>query len=580
MVSNINKTRLPLALKPSNSTTLSSSLDSDETLPPTTPNTDINPTPSSAIQSSSSPTIQYSSSSTLSKQNKLCSITTISTEQQMITKKTKSKSKAIIIKSNNDQESTDDCTDIEAEYDLETCIQESGGTDQFLQTPCLTLYKKKISSQNVENIGSRIDESIYNRTNVSGKEDDVGEETSRKNVSTDGHKRRSINWKGGSKNCGLYMLYDKKQEVRECATSVLSYAREHGTLLSGVQLKALFDVQNVEMTKDRACAVVQMIADSVDIVCNPHFISPIQQRPVFEYYGDDYELSEVQPTKTIPIPKRIMVKCVERENKKKKGVHVNGSKQKEKLSIEMMEDKHSEEFITADDNEAMGINDKDNNNFQGYVKRNTILTDSSVSGEESIANGSISPQNNHLKRVAIDENDYSSNDGIVSRVIEEQVRNVLILVCSPIAGKTDSSITIETRNRSASPSRLNTDNSIKTSSPKQRQVISSQRKQKVVRTKKVIADNVKSKDSKRRSFRLRSKTKQKQTQLSVVSPSKRKENDEDTSTATSIISPKRKKMNNNEKFETKTYKILTNKLGKIPKISNKVLSTITSEKNN
>ncbi|CAF2725896.1 unnamed protein product [Rotaria sp. Silwood2] len=92
MVSNINKTRLPLGLKPSNSTTLSFSSGSDETLSPTTSNTDISPTPSSAIQSSSS--------STLSKQSKPFSITTILTEQQMITKKTKSKSKATIIKSN------------------------------------------------------------------------------------------------------------------------------------------------------------------------------------------------------------------------------------------------------------------------------------------------------------------------------------------------------------------------------------------------------------------------------------------------------------------------------------------------
>ncbi|CAF1356864.1 unnamed protein product [Rotaria sordida] len=144
---------------------------------------------------------------------------------------------------------------------------------------------------------------------------------------------------------------------------------------------------------------------------------------------------------------------------------------KEDECIEIMEDKHSEKFTTADDNETMEINDeklnhngiiaidkqvkkqlnindseKDNNNLQGCVKRNTVLTDSSVSGEESIANNSISPQNNHLKRAAIDENDFSSNDGIVSRAIEEQVRNVVEHSCSPIAGKTDSSITIETRN--------------------------------------------------------------------------------------------------------------------------------------
>ncbi|CAF3407775.1 unnamed protein product [Rotaria sp. Silwood2] len=259
----------------------------------------------------------------------------------------------------------------------------------------------------VENIDGRTDESIYNRTNASGKEDEVGEETSQKHV--------------------------------------------------------------------------------------------------FEYYGDDYELSEVQPTKTIPIPKRIMVKCVARESKKKKSVHVDGSEQKEKSSIEMMENEYSEKFTTADDNETMEMNDKDNNNLQGCVKRNTVLTDSSVSGEESIANSSISLQNNHLKRTAIDENDYSSNDGIISRAIEEQVRNVVEHSCSPIAGKTDSSITIETRNRSASPlpSPLNTDNSIKASSPKQQQVISSQskqrftpsqRKQKVARMKKIITENIKSKE--------------------------------------------------------------------------------------
>ncbi|CAF1503665.1 unnamed protein product [Rotaria sordida] len=242
-------------------------------------------------------------------------------------------------------------------------------------------------------------------------------------------------------------------------------------------------------------------------------VAGIIKPEAFEYYGNDYELSEVQPTKTIPIPKSIMMKCVERESKKKKSVHVDGSEQKEKSCIEIMEDKHSEKFTTADDNETMEINDeklshngiiaidkqvkkqlniddseKNNNNLQDCVKRNTVLTDSSVSGEESIANNSISPQNNHLKRAAIDENDFSSNDDIVSRAIEEQVRNVVEHSCSPIA---------------ASPPPLNTDNLIKTSSPKQQQVISSQskqrftpsqRKQKIVRMKKVIADNIKSKE--------------------------------------------------------------------------------------
>ncbi|CAF4118157.1 unnamed protein product, partial [Rotaria sordida] len=86
-------------------------------------------------------------------------------------------------------------------------------------------------------------------------------------------------------------------------------------------------------------------------------VAGIIKPEAFEYYGNDYELSEVQPTKTIPIPKSIMMKCVERESKKKKSVHVDGSEQKEKSCIEIMEDKHSEKFTTADDNETMEIND-------------------------------------------------------------------------------------------------------------------------------------------------------------------------------------------------------------------------------
>lgn len=71
----------------------------------------------------------------------------------------------------------------------------------------------------------------------------------------------------------------KHEEARECVHSVLSYGREHGVLLSGVQLKSLMDIQNVEMTKDRAIALVELISRSVDIVDNPHFLAPTAHKP-------------------------------------------------------------------------------------------------------------------------------------------------------------------------------------------------------------------------------------------------------------------------------------------------------------
>lgn len=75
------------------------------------------------------------------------------------------------------------------------------------------------------------------------------------------------------------MLYSKTKEVKECVNNVLSYAHEHGALLSGVQLKTLLDIQNVEITKDRVNALVKHISSCVDVVTNPHFVSPTAKRP-------------------------------------------------------------------------------------------------------------------------------------------------------------------------------------------------------------------------------------------------------------------------------------------------------------
>ncbi len=52
-------------------------------------------------------------------------------------KKTKSKSKVEFVSSNNDPEDSDNNSESVAQYDLETAIEESGGIDEFLKTPCI-----------------------------------------------------------------------------------------------------------------------------------------------------------------------------------------------------------------------------------------------------------------------------------------------------------------------------------------------------------------------------------------------------------------------------------------------------------
>ncbi|CAF1539774.1 unnamed protein product [Adineta ricciae] len=117
--------------------------------------------------------------------------------------------------------------------------------------------------------------------------------------------RASLNWKGGSKNCGFYRLFDKQQEVKECVSSVLSYGRDHGVLLSGVQLKALFDIQNVEITKSRANDIVQLISTCVDVIINPHFVTPTAKGPIYEISPDN-KLIEIYPTRPVPVPSSIL----------------------------------------------------------------------------------------------------------------------------------------------------------------------------------------------------------------------------------------------------------------------------------
>ena len=62
-------------------------------------------------------------------------------------KNRKSKSDVEFIDSINDEEDSGDSYEEEAQYDLETSIRESGGVIEFLNTPCIILYKNNLSNQ-------------------------------------------------------------------------------------------------------------------------------------------------------------------------------------------------------------------------------------------------------------------------------------------------------------------------------------------------------------------------------------------------------------------------------------------------
>ncbi|CAF5093516.1 unnamed protein product, partial [Rotaria magnacalcarata] len=298
-------------------------------------------------------------------------------------------------------------------------------------------------------------------------------------ASTGRTRRGSINWKGGSKNTGVYLLYNKKKEVQECVNNVLSYAREHGTLLSRAQLKTILDIENVEITKDRANGLVQVISKSVDIATNPHFVPPTTKKPVYEYYGKKYELAMIHPIKLIPIPSAILEKV--------DGGNKSGNEEESVIcclriltgSVEMMEGKYSETY-TAEDDDAMEVDDNktneendtnsgddedeneklnelknnssegsSNNVKSGIDNKNQTVIDNSVLDEESIENNIILLPSNHLEVVSHD-NDPSNNNVVnISKQIATQVENVITRSSSPVTGKNHSSITIDTRSRSS-----------------------------------------------------------------------------------------------------------------------------------
>lgn len=154
-----NRTRSPLAMKPANDgMPLASSADNVQSSS-TTISIDMNRVSSPISEPSASTTsaVQLcapTSFSTLknrslsptprsSEENKSSSNSMKSKKRSREFKSSKSFSHTQLIKPQQLQEDSD----AETEYNLTTCINESGGIDKFLSTPCMILYKCNLTSQ-------------------------------------------------------------------------------------------------------------------------------------------------------------------------------------------------------------------------------------------------------------------------------------------------------------------------------------------------------------------------------------------------------------------------------------------------
>ncbi|CAF1454196.1 unnamed protein product [Adineta steineri] len=572
------KTRLPLALKPTSNTTLVSHLTAmDQPLSKTSNNANINST-FSKNSSSSNMTTDDGTSQTSSITNQTRLSTTISSSSKTITAssyetelastlvkgkkgKTKTKSKAKIIdcelnlKDNNQN-------DDDAHYDLRTSIEESGGIHKFLNTPCMILYKKNLKNQNIGTASAR-----GNSDNMKDDENDSepyfdeasDEEIEEINASTSGTRKRFIQWKGGSKNCGTYVYYNKFDEVKECVNNILSYGREHGTLLSGVQLKTLMDIENVEITKDRANVLVKLVSSCVDVVPNPHFVSPTAKRPVYEYYGLEFQLAVVESSKSIPIPTEILAQYKREKEKENEG------------------DRHEKSHNSHE------TEDNDFTNDDINIESHTVIS-SSVINEEVVINDNItlslihSTEDNNSKTT---DNDNVNVD-VITKQVETPATSLMTSSSPLVRDKIDYSNTTDTtasdlellvhdskqsatsslplssvapevsscnQTSSANVSHSNPhqqSNSVEYTTedeaPLQERMTPLRSNSKAARTANVRVKRVPSK--RRQSIALRSKTKMKQQQpLSDITHSKRKEDDEEAAITPSITSKKKKKLN-------------------------------------
>ncbi|CAF2746873.1 unnamed protein product [Rotaria sp. Silwood2] len=440
-------------------------------------------------------------------------------------------------------------------------------------------------------------------------------------------------------NGGLYLLYNKRYEVQECVANVLSYARDHGVLMSGVQLKTLLDIQNVEITKERANGIVQLISTCVDVVTNPHYVAPTSKRPIFEYYGANFKLSEIYPTKSIPIPNEILINY-------KKSVeithgdtgHGDNEDIHELVEVNVMKfhggiDMHSIDYKNKGNKEIeqLNKNNSDNNGTNINVNvatKNNVETCTDAANEEIVNNDMSSFD--CLNEVTDGKSDeiFYTDVGSSSTPIKQLDKSFVSTPApqsSPCAGETFSSITIDTSGQISSQhtassidlpevmknhevvktSSISTSSNINTStnnpilsiniedspihsttleiiyensSPVEKSILP-QLQQKEVIVEQLAADTITSKGNNRKSFGFRPTTKQKRKQLTVAKPSKRKRVDASIHAESSDTTNKKKKLSSPEEWAAK-YQALTKSFGKIKKKSNATIRITNSSNDN
>ncbi|CAF2105594.1 unnamed protein product [Rotaria magnacalcarata] len=610
---------------------------------------------------------------------------------------------------------TDNESGAEAQYDLATSIEESGGIEKFLVTPCMVLYKRHLIDQvALENYISK-HLSSYN-TNKSLFAGVKGTEELKHKINEfyRQNRKKSMNstilFKGNSsrttitqqillKNGNLYLYVDgvmknrvaRNKRKRVCIDTVHDVGEVHGIQRSigddklGIHpsMKHVKRVQRGKKNDDeeeksdvennggcasgalegeadenteeetsqtnvsvdsakrkhinwkggsknyRANAIVQFIASNVEVVSNPHFVAPTAKKPLFEYYGEGFELGVVSPAKSIPIPRTIIIKYREEESIKKKtdADDKRGQEEEEEESLELMKENYLEKCNSEDDHEVMEVDDEplnkddngssynkqDNTNNSeedlndikcGVNKKKDTFIDLNMLSEDCTNNGNILSSPGHSKGAATN-NDHENNIGISSTQIGPKIKNVVERCSSPNPGKVNSSITIYTEHQlspisssyctvsttndqtlsgdtscSISHQHSNTaDNTTKTSPLLQQQRTPPHSKQKQASVEKVDTAQTTPKCSKRRSFALRSKTKAKTFQSSAVMSSTRKQNDKHSGTAPPPAVPSKKRPVNNSKKSARNYETLTKKFGKIPKKTHTPLTTVTSNDN-
>ncbi|CAF1024177.1 unnamed protein product [Rotaria sordida] len=362
---------------------------------------------------------------------------------------------------NSTSESEDD-----VRYDITTSIEESGGIENFLQSPTMILYKKNLRNQgsqrgdNHEKTKCQTESSTDGCENKrSGNQNHGKEKSNMKNVDGIGGEKINVNTDELVEDLEEDAQNTDEDEVRD------EYIDETN------------DIQSVEITKERANNIVQLISTCVVVVTNPHYVASTAKRPIFEYYGANFKLSEIYPTKSIPIPNEILIsykkKKVDRyeKNEKEKGLSVEMTNKDpglcdnedihESVEVDVIGFHGGIDMDSIDNKKKKGNkqieqlnknnSDKNGNNVNAGVatKGNVVIcTDAPV---EKILDNNISLFV-CLKEVADGKSDetFYKNVGSSSTPIKQQDKSLVSTPAtrsSPCAGETISSITIDTTSR-------------------------------------------------------------------------------------------------------------------------------------